>query len=84
VPDAHTQSYERALRNYAASPLARIAATLAIVVGTLIVGFNPDRWDYVVMGLPRGHGIHLHELIGVVFIAAGIAVFWHSSVPTAE
>jgi hypothetical protein len=56
--------------------LARIAATVSIVVGTLIVGFNPNRWDYVVMDLPRGHGIHLHELIGVAFIATGIVLFW--------
>ena len=42
--------------------LARIVATLSIAVGTLIVGFSPNRWDYVVMDLPRGHGIHPHEL----------------------
>jgi hypothetical protein len=61
--------------------LARIAATLAIAVGTVIVGFSPNRWDRVVVDLPRGHGIHLHELIGVAFIAFGVAVFWRSSVP---
>jgi hypothetical protein len=63
--------------------LARIAATLSIAVGTLIVGFNPNRWDYVVIDLPRGgHGIHLHELVGVAFIAIGVALFWQISRPT--
>jgi hypothetical protein len=60
--------------------LARIAATLTIVVGTLIVGFSPNRWDYVVMGLPRGHGIHAHDLVGVTFIAIGVALFWRRPV----
>ena len=62
--------------------MARIAATLSIVVGTLIVGFNPNRWDYVVMNLPRGHGIHLHELLGVAFIATGIVLFWRRPIRT--
>jgi hypothetical protein len=59
--------------------LARIAATMSIVVGTVIVGFSPNRWDYVVMNLPRGHGIHVHDLVGVAFIAVGIALFWRIS-----
>ena len=61
---------------YPERPLARIAATFSILFGALIVGFNPDRWDYVVIDIPRGHGIHLHELIGVVFIATGLVLFW--------
>jgi hypothetical protein len=64
--------------------LARIAATLSIVVGTLIVGFSPNRWDYVVLALPRGHGIHSHDLIGAAFVAIGITLFWRSSVPMTE
>jgi hypothetical protein len=63
----------------------RVVAALAIVIGTIIVGFNPNRWDYVVLDLPRGsHGIHLHDLVGIAFIAFGITVFWRSSVPTTE
>ena len=55
---------------------------LSIITGTLIVGFNPNRWDYVVMDLPRGsHGIHLHDIVGVAFVALGTAIFWRASVP---
>jgi uncharacterized protein YjeT (DUF2065 family) len=82
--DEQQRSYERAKRNYPESPLARIAATLSVVVGTLIVGFNPNRWDHVVMDLPRGHGIHLHELAGVALIAVGIVMFWRRPIRTAE
>ena len=62
--------------------MARIAATLSIAAGTNIVGFNPNRWDHVVMDLPRGHGIHLHELAGVAFVAVGIVLFWRTPTRT--
>ncbi len=62
--------------------MARIAATLAVVVGTLAVGFSPNRWDDVVVVLPHGHGIHVHELIGVILVAFGVVLFWRRPVPT--
>jgi hypothetical protein len=55
----------------------RIVATLSIALGTAIVGFNPNRWDMVVLDLPRGsHGIHLHDLAGLAFVATGVLLFW--------
>jgi hypothetical protein len=51
---------------------------VAIVAGTAIVGFNPNRWDAVIATLPRGHGIHSTEVIGTVLIALGTAVLWFS------
>jgi hypothetical protein len=48
----------------------------AIFVGVVIVGFNPNRFDTVVMDLPRGHGIHLHDLIGLALVALGTVVLW--------
>ena len=50
----------------------------AIVIGTVIIGFNPNRWDVVILTLPRGHGIHLHDVIGMTLIALGIALLWRS------
>jgi len=50
----------------------------AIVVGTALVGFNPNRWDLVILTLPRDHGIHIRDVVGVAFIAIGTAVLWRS------
>jgi hypothetical protein len=59
--------------------MARVLAVVAIVTGTVVVGFNPNRWDYVLFDLPRGgHGIHLHDLYGMTLIAVGTLVLWHS------
>jgi hypothetical protein len=54
----------------------RIAATLLVVFGTLVVAFSPNRWDTLVVKLPRGHGVHWHELIGVALVAIAVALFW--------
>lgn len=59
----------------------RAAAVIAIVLGAAIVGFDPNRWDAVVYVLPRGHGIHSHDLIGAALIAVGIVVLWRSPRP---
>ena len=56
--------------------MGRVFGVLAIVAGTLVVGFNPNRWDTVVMNLPRGHGIHLHEIIGVALVGVGTVLLW--------
>jgi hypothetical protein len=60
----------------------RLFAAVAIMLGTAVVGFSPNRWDVVVLDLPRGHGIHLHDMLGSALIALGIAVFWHISAET--
>ena len=57
-------------------------AVLAIFVGTVVVAFSPNRWDLVLVALPRGHGIHLHEMLGVVVIAVGTLVLWHVPRPS--
>jgi hypothetical protein len=41
-----------------------------------IVGFNPSRWDEVLFVLPRGHGIHAHDLVGVVLVTIGATTLW--------
>ena len=53
-------------------------AAVAIVVGAAVIGFNPNRWDLVILTLPRGHGIHLTDILGMVFITLGVAVLWRS------
>ena len=62
----------------------RIAAALLIAFGTLVVAFSPNRWDTVVLELPRGHGVHSHDLIGIALIAIGVALFWREPEATAE
>jgi uncharacterized protein YjeT (DUF2065 family) len=44
----------------------------------ILIGFNPSRWDVVVAALPRGHGIHVRDLVGMALIAAGSLVLWHA------
>ena len=44
-----------------------------------MVGFSPNRWDVVVATLPRGHGVHLNDILGAVLIALGTVVFWRRS-----
>jgi hypothetical protein len=58
--------------------VSRILGAAGIVAGAILIGFNPDRWDVVVATLPRGHGIHVRDLVGMMFIAAGILVLWHA------
>lgn len=64
--------------------VSRIAATLLIVLGTLVVAFSPSRWDTVVLELPRGHGVHGHDLIGVALIGIAVALFWREPVAATE
>ena len=53
---------------------------IAIAIGTAVVAFNANRFDVVVFRLPirEGHGVHLHDLIGVTFVAIGTLVLWLS------
>ena len=50
----------------------------AVFAGAALIGFNPNRWDAVVLILPRGHGIHLRDMIGVGLITLGVIVLWRS------
>ena len=66
-----------AARTYTAA-LGKVTGAGAIVVGAALIGFNPNRWDVVVLTLPRGHGIHLRDVIGMMFTGVGIALLWRS------
>ena len=61
---------------YPEQAMARLAALVAIALGVAIVGFNPNRWDEVILLLPRGHGIHAHDVLGVVLVAIGVTTLW--------
>ena len=59
--------------------LRRAVAIVAVFAGAALVGFDPNRWDIVILDLPRGsHGIHLHDVIGMAFITLGVVVLWRS------
>lgn len=52
---------------------------VAIVFGAVIIGFNPNRWDPVIMDLPRGsHGIHVTDVVGMALVVLGIVVLWRA------
>ena len=57
----------------------KISAAVVIVLGAAIVGFSPSRWDPVILGLPRGHGLHADDVVGMVFVLLGIAALWRTS-----
>jgi len=56
--------------------VTRIAATIVVGLGAVALAFSPSRWDTVVLDLPRGHGVHGHDLIGVALIALAVVLFW--------
>jgi hypothetical protein len=58
--------------HYAEYVWRRGAAVAAIFGGAIVVGFSPNRWDKVILDLPRHHGIHLHEVIGMALITLGV------------
>ena len=57
--------------------MARVAALITIAAGVAVVGFSPDRWDEVILVLPRGHGLHVHDVVGVVLVMIGVLTLWH-------
>ena len=59
-------------------PMRKVIGVIGIVVGTALIGFNPNRWDVVFVTLPRGHGIHVREVVGMTFVALGIVALWRS------
>ena len=58
--------------------VGKVTGAGAIVVGVALIGFNPNRWDVVILTLPRGHGIHLRDVIGMMSTGLGIALLWRS------
>ena len=63
--------------------MGRVLGAVAIVCGAIVIGFNPNRWDPVLMNLPRGsHGIHVTDIVGMALVVLGIAVLWYSPRPS--
>jgi hypothetical protein len=58
--------------------LGRVLGVVAIAIGTLIVGFNPNRFDVVLFDIPvrQDHGVHAHDLLGVSLVALGTLLLW--------
>jgi hypothetical protein len=58
----------------------RALAVVAIFAGAAVIGFNPNRWDVVLLDVPfrSGHGIHLHDVVGMTLITLGVVVLWRS------
>jgi hypothetical protein len=62
--------------------MRKLVGVASIIVGTAVVGFSPNRWDVVVATLPRGHGIHLHDILGTALVALGTALLWWGGAKT--
>jgi len=62
----------------------RVLAVVAVYVGAALIGFNPNRWDVVVLVFPREHGIHLRDIIGAGLVTLGVIVLWRSSPARSE
>jgi len=58
--------------------LSRALGAIGILTGAILIGFNPNRWDVVLVTLPRGHGIHVRDLVGMLLVGAGILLLWHA------
>ena len=58
--------------------LGRVLGIVAIAPGTAVVGFNPNRFDTVLFAVPlrTGHGVHLHDLVGLALVATGVVLLW--------
>ena len=56
----------------------RALGAIGILAGAILIGFNPNRWDVVLVTLPRQHGIHVRDLIGMLLIGVGILLLWHA------
>jgi hypothetical protein len=53
-----------------------VLGVLAVACGTIVVGFNPARFDTVLVDVPvrSGHGVHVHDLLGVALVTLGTAL----------
>jgi hypothetical protein len=59
-----------------AATVSRSLGAVGIIVGAVLIGFNPNRWDVILVTLPRDHGIHIRDVVGMLLIAAGITMLW--------
>jgi hypothetical protein len=63
--------------------VARVTGAVSIFVGAIITGFNPNRWDRVILDLPRqSHGIHVTDVIGIALVTIGVAILWRAPRPS--
>ena len=58
--------------------MVKLAGVVAIIAGTVLVGFDPKRLDAVILTISRGHGLHLHDVVGTALITLGAVVLWRS------
>ena len=58
--------------------MTRLLGVGAVLFGAVLLAFDPARWDVVVLDLPRGHGIHSHDILGMAFVTVGIAALWRT------
>ncbi len=58
--------------------MSRSLGAVAVIIGAVLIGFNPNRWDVILVTLPRGHGIHIRDVVGMLLIAAGITMLWNA------
>jgi hypothetical protein len=57
--------------------MARLAGVVSIFLGAIIIGFNPNRWDPVILDLPRqSHGIHVTDVVGMSLVTIGVVILW--------
>jgi hypothetical protein len=60
--------------------VARLLGAAAVFLGGIIIGFNPNDWDPVLLGLPRGgHGIHVTDLVGIAILTIGVVLLWRAA-----
>ena len=73
-----TSGSQVACAGYAERALGRVLGIVAIALGTAVVGFNPNRFDAVLFAVPlrAGHGVHLHDLVGLALVATGVGLLW--------
>jgi hypothetical protein len=64
------------------TPRHGLLAIVAVAVGTVLIGFNSNRMDPVFLTLPRGHGLHVRDALGVVLITFGTALLWRAQPPS--
>jgi hypothetical protein len=54
-----------------------MAGTVTIFLGAIVIGFNPNRWDPVILNLPRqSHGMHVMDVVGMGLVVVGVVVLW--------
>ncbi len=49
-----------------------------IVLGVVLIGLNPNRWDPVFWDIPfrSSHGIHVRDLVGACLVGVGVVLLW--------